>query len=769
MFPAYSSAGESSAPKQNETKSQKEVGSDWLKSQSFSRVLQLKTEPKESDSSYPEEGEKKYEPKKAKKSKSNDSEDTQRTKKHKKKDKKSKKKKKKRSHSSSTSIHSSDSSLMEEEKEPNVIDLLCDKTYIEFFSRFTTDEIKKSYFFDDFQGLTYRNAFRIDRKGDKNNLCFDSLHFKQLAKYKTPFEAGMISSNNKTSKQTLKSKKKLTRKQLRRYIINELKQKRYFVQVEKFKSDIVQKESKTQLTKNISSTLSDKMWLYLEMKKEFNADRDQKSMDKTGDYMKYLTENKNDIQKWLEFIDYQSHSTNEKQLNQLVVYERKLSIFEKAIKENPTSFRLRIELIKLKANSIEIIESVNAVEKVEADYLALLFSESSLSYQIISKMKNFDQLKILTNLFEIWFEMIKFFISNTASNLNFNKIKRVFVKFFQYFLNSSNPIIIKNMKSNLFLNSILKGIEIYCQFLSRAGYFEKGLAVYQSIIDLNFCTNSASYTDLDLKSRKSMFELFAEIGLPKFGENLSTGWLKCLESRDSLFQKLESEIDLNRYDDYLDANEEKLLAMKSIRIEYRWLEIERLRSIFNWYPFYAKTAIGESIDDCIDPDRLINFEEDTSFTLFDFNEDTEYFRFNLLCKFFKYLHIITWNEESLDLKLNTNEMTNQSLNDLNARLAILTSNLTEDNEYAEYLNEKFSFFEQTSLNLHDGFSFIKDIFDFLFVLDNECFNLLDETEKINRVKTVKYMAKNAIDFVRNCLTQSITSFSTAKYRISLIG
>ena len=345
--------------------------------------------------------------------------------------------------------------------------------------------------------------------------------------------------------------------------------------------------------------------------------------------MKHLTGHKTDVNKWLEFIDYQSNSKKEgeQQLNQLVVFERKLSIFEKAIKENPTSFRLRIELIKLKANSIELTESLNSVEKVEADFLALLFSESSLSYQIISKMKHLDQLKILTNLFEIWFELIKFFVNNSAASLNFNKIRRVYVKFFQYFLNSSNPIIIKNTKTHLFLNSVLKGLESYCEFLSRAGYFEKGLAAYQSLLDFNFCTHSASYPDLDLKSRKSMFELYAEIGLPKFGENLSSGWLNCLEVRDNLFQKLESEIDLNRYDDYLDSNEEKLLAMKSIRIEYRWLEIERLRSTLNWYPFYAKTAIGESIDDCIDPDRLINFEEDTGFILFDLNEETECFRY----------------------------------------------------------------------------------------------------------------------------------------------
>ena len=97
-------------------------------------------------------------------------------------------------------------------------------------------------------------------------------------------------------------------------------------------------------------------------------------------------------------------------------------------------------------------------------------------------------------------------------------MKRIYVKFFQYFLNSSNPIIIKNIKTELFLNNILNGLETYCSFLSKAGYYEKGIAIYQSLIDFNFTISSSNNKNLNFNNRKKLFELYAEIGLPKVNE-----------------------------------------------------------------------------------------------------------------------------------------------------------------------------------------------------------------------------------------------------------
>ena len=127
------------------------------------------------------------------------------------------------------------------------------------------------------------------------------------------------------------------------------------------------------------------MWLYLEMKNVL--DEDENCADKTADYMKYLHENKSDISKWLEFINYQTKSKHRKvnfedemepnktqidlENTAMSLYERKLAIYERSIKENPNNFRLQIELLKFKANSIEL--SSNTISHIESEFLKLIF------------------------------------------------------------------------------------------------------------------------------------------------------------------------------------------------------------------------------------------------------------------------------------------------------------------------------------------------------------------------------------------------------------
>lgn len=243
---------------------------------------------------------------------------------------------------------------------------LVDAEYTEFFSRFSKDDLKSFAFFDDIPGLTARNAFRLQKSGDKNNQCFDSVYFKQLSKYNL--------KDRDSNKPTTQSSKKppLTRKQLRRMQINTAREKRYFVQLGKITND---DETKPNL--KLNSTLSDKMWLYLEMNKTSSSNLNiESNVDRTGDFMKYLNENKSDEAKWLEFVDYQAILAKKQSLNPSALFEKKKAIFERAIQENSASFRLKIELVKLKANSIEFTGIYNAFETIEREFYMLLSSES---------------------------------------------------------------------------------------------------------------------------------------------------------------------------------------------------------------------------------------------------------------------------------------------------------------------------------------------------------------------------------------------------------
>lgn len=286
---------------------------------------------------------------------------------------------------------------------------LLDDEYKQFFSQFTKDQLKNFNFYDDIPGLTSRNAFRLQKIGDKNNQCFDSVHFKQLCKY---YFKPSGDEKTITSVTNLTKGAKMTKKQLRRMQINTAHQKRYFYQMHQMaainRDDTISK--KEHLTQQC--TLSNKMWLYLEITKSLEDSNKSANIDRTGDFMKYLSENKSDVVKWLEFIDYQSQLTHNKSeiLSPAGLYERKVGIFEKAIKENPNSFRLKIELTKLKSNNIEFTNIYNAFETIEREFYMLLGAESiKLNVNKVGFIPQFQFVHKKLQNFKIFFCLINRF------------------------------------------------------------------------------------------------------------------------------------------------------------------------------------------------------------------------------------------------------------------------------------------------------------------------------------------------------------------------
>ena len=580
---------------------------------------------------------------------------------------------------------------------------LIDLEYQTFFAKFTKDQLKSFQFQEDFiahGGILPRNSFKLDKRGDRNNLCFDQVYYKQLSNYSIPFYFDRKQEDLITNVKQSKTTKKMTRKQLRRKILIESRQKRYYSQkiVETSLSSTSHPSSKTQA----NDTLSNKMWLYLEMKKQF--DQEMTEAPPPTDYVKYLHENKHDIDKWLEFVDSQQQNT----------YERILSIYEKAIQENPTSFRLKIEFVKFKAKSVELNTSEFDVgAKIEKDYFDLLFLEAAFLGKKIEPYMN---------LFETWFEYLRFLQESNLSQHTFEKIKRAYAKCFDFFLTRSHKDIIKKP---FFIDNYLRLLDSYCSFLTLNGYFEKSLAVYQAVIDFNFCSQTqdpkSQYNNLDFKSRKALYELFFDMGLPKFGEKFYIGWLNSLENRQSQFDKLDNQLDEEtRYEERLDHIEDCLLVKDVLRVEYKWSEIERLRARFFWYPFYPRTFSGESADDCCDPDRLISFDDDLRFCLFDLtNEEEDYYKFQLFCKLLKIFNLIKWND------------------------ATEISFLNGDKEFASCLGMG-----------EISEDFLSDLFK---NLSKNVKSFYGEEEKIYLMDMFKSLTKNFIDFIRNCFRIALES------------
>ncbi len=269
----------------------------------------------------------------------------------------------------------------------------------------------------------------------------------------------------------------------------------------------------------------------------------------------------------------------------------------------------------------------------------------------------------------------------------------------------------------------------------------------QAVVDFNFCSQTQSahsqYNNLDFKSRKALYELFMDMGLPKFGEKYSMGgggWLNSLENRQSQFDKLESlqqddDTTSTRYEEKLDHIEDALLVKDGVRVEFKWSEIERLRACFFWYPFYPRTFSGESADDCCDPDRLVSFDDDLKFCLFDLPSDEheldeDYYKFKLLCKLLKFFNVIKWND------------------------ATELASLNGDKEFA------------SCLNMNDG-DFLGDLFR---NLSQNTKWFYDEEEKIYLAHMFKSVTKNVIEFLRNCLRTVAESgvFKDLEFQTNLI-
>jgi hypothetical protein len=247
-----------------------------------------------------------------------------------------------------------------------------------------------------------------------------------------------------------------------------------------------------------------------------------------------------------------------------------------------------------------------------------------------------------------------------------------------------------------------------------------------------------------------------------------------LESREEVFKSLENEPS-TRYDDQLDLIEANILGWSDIRVEYRWNEIERLRTLINWYPFYPQIVLGESSDDCADPDRLISFEDDLSTILFDLNAVTadadptvkENLKFKLLCKFLKTLNLISWNEESLTLKEET-----CAFNLINSA-KLLENN--EDIEYARYLNEQLDYLnDDKSIDRHDlpfcgNFNFLNNLFsNFFDPYESNSFRSYSQSDLSDLKSIFKSLIQNTVDFVRNCFAQASLGFESLEFRTNVL-
>jgi hypothetical protein len=436
---------------------------------------------------------------------------------------------------------------------------LFDAEYKQIFSQIPKDKLGRAVFLEDIPSLSFKYAYRIDKRADLNNLCFDTLYHKHVSSYKQPPLPGAEPSD------AVKKKRK--------EFLRELKKSRYFnqmrTQTDNNNSETTEKFLQSDLKTNASESL-------ILFKNLVDPDRTDAFSNKTAVLNKSLNENPKDVDKWLELIGYQSDLKDN--LNQSSSFDRTLSIYERAVKENPSSFKLKFELLKFKSKyddaamtGSEQMKTTN--EQATENEFQNLINEQLEVFNKQPKLN--DVANCVRSLILLWSEYIKYFQYKNTTNKNLTRIKSIFKKSFDFFLVQLrvDDSKIKFTVFHFVLDFLLGN---YLMLLQYADYSEKVIGIYQALIDFNLSSNSNTrFLIKNEGDANSLFELFCDSCLPKYGERFYSGYLNGLEKRKELYDLLETNITVR---ESCDSAETVILNEDDKRIELKWLVLQEKTS-----------------------------------------------------------------------------------------------------------------------------------------------------------------------------------------------
>ena len=215
--------------------------------------------------------------------------------------------------------------------------------------------------------LHIKDAYRTDVRPDKNNIEYSGLYKMDIAYFFEPIQWKCLGLGKHQSVSLYDNKKKRKRSKN-----NNIVSARYFSKYDKHDIDVDDTErkfsnhveshdfiplykqnNKTEETVNNSLTNTYLGTAYLERNKTFT---------------RKLFENPNDIQTWLQFVDYQDELNEDEEKtfqSPKAIIEKKIGILDKAIFNNITSTELHIKRMHL-------VKVVSPSDKVHQDWKELL-------------------------------------------------------------------------------------------------------------------------------------------------------------------------------------------------------------------------------------------------------------------------------------------------------------------------------------------------------------------------------------------------------------
>ncbi|XP_072031350.1 nuclear exosome regulator NRDE2-like [Amphiura filiformis] len=499
-------------------------------------------------------------------------------------------------------------------------------------------------------------AYYLDNKPDKNNLCFDSLHFTDTAFYRRLGKSclGLATKTQKISWWTSKekqSKKHSSKSDADRYFGKgrvSFREEGVHVVLPQA-SDPVNASSVKPVQSFISleseSTKSnpsevDPLGVYDALTNQYisgqqqssntwdskqssaealqNEERSFKSKQVT-EFNKYLHENPHDIQKWLEFVKFQDtgealHAASvgedsemeRKKKKKYFVLEKKQAILEKALKVNPNNIKLQLAELELNRelwSEPELIKQWEKVLKSHPDDISLwreyiLFNQSVFSTFSMSKA---------VSLYEKCFEALQ-----SAADQN---------------QQSDGSSALTDETMDMFVQQ--------CQLWRQTGHTEKAVAAFQAMVELNcFCPDNLE-GNTKLKGQVAFLETFWDSDEPRFGEKDAKGWKTWMMKKEKGgWEEVPPQNTANTEDD--DETSQTLDSSKPLW--QVWLQEEISREQSHLLPWRPDTSKGETEEDCEDPERMVLFD-DISSILFKIQSQQE--KYTLILRFLEFLGVNT--------------------------------------------------------------------------------------------------------------------------------
>uniref|UniRef100_T1IPR7 Uncharacterized protein n=1 Tax=Strigamia maritima TaxID=126957 RepID=T1IPR7_STRMM len=481
----------------------------------------------------------------------------------------------------------------------------------------------KKVFIEDV-GLLPGHAFRVDRKAEQTNLAFSCFNPVQSARYLKEVKfrppIGLTPSAENEWLKGLRGKKKRADRNAHRYCsrqnfailqneegILDMSKDRLKISKEKFQT---QSASSEDFIPTTSSTIREKR------KKENVDGRDSEEDDlkettskyisrKTSDYNQYLRENPKDEDKWMEFIKFQDNAIEvtfqdekNRKISERAIFERKISVLDKAIETNPTSIKLVVAKMKICEHYWESAE-------LKKEWQKILFTHP--------------------NNILVWDNYL-LFLQSHFSTFSFSTVVKGYAKCFSKLNSLLEGTFISHSPPPDLAGHMLRILLKFCQFLHQVGHREKALACFQAMMEFNFFTPVSLNFNMNLNDWLAFFEPFWDSSVPRFGEENAPGWATFMANKMSPDENTEVNADN-------ELEEDKIVQLKLSRDE-TWCRLEKIREERHWLPWKPNTVQSE--DDCEDPDRMVLVDDVSPFL---FRLRTVELKFRLVKTFFIFLGV----------------------------------------------------------------------------------------------------------------------------------